>query len=438
MLNNSNNKKFLLCIPDTLESITFIEEFKKHKIPIIILAKKKWMTNLSSFKEINVIFSESEDILKIIYCIQSYLTKNNYSLNYAISFSEKNVEIVAKIREHFNLPGINYSDSLYFRDKGLMKDKATSYDILCPNYYYKKPGETIEDFKEFLFLTRNKKKLSESTAFLVKPKKAWGGQGISKISSLEEAIKFYKENESDIENYIFEKYIDGQLIHIGGLIKDGFPYQIAYACHINSIFEVYNSLGKKHMCMISINPEGIYSNLSDFIKKIIKVFINTDSLFEIELFKDKKTGKLYFCEIAIRPATAKLTWLQETVTGFNPYRLYAIILINKLYNKNINIPNEIISKKQFAGIVGIVPTKGRLEYFTKVKDLNHLNFEYAEQNCKLGDIYQSINFNNNLGWFCFKSPTYNQTLKKAKSIIKSFRFKVNPVNGHRKFPPPLG
>lgn len=164
-------------------------------------------------------------------------------------------------------------------------------------------------FPKFIQLDSSKKtnltRLSEEIGFpmILKPTKQAGSLGVRKLSSFEELSSAINHLENSIE-YEAEEFIDGQTIHIDGVIRDNQLLFLAAGEYIISCLSWLKD--KKPQGSIFISEEKRITKIRVFTQNVLEAFDFKNGVFHLEAFEAKDTGNLTFLEIAPRFAGGQI------------------------------------------------------------------------------------------------------------------------------------
>lgn len=154
----------------------------------------------------------------------------DHSISGVLTWTDKDVELVAKISETLNLPGISVEAAKRARNKYLMRDALSHIEQITPKY---KRVVTFNDLKE----------ATEKIGFpgIFKPVGASGSKGIFKIEKDTNLFELYnvmiESTSPEIDKiysyypneYIYEEYLDGPEVSVDGLVQNDNIYMTGVA-----------------------------------------------------------------------------------------------------------------------------------------------------------------------------------------------------------------
>ncbi|MDH5929575.1 ATP-grasp domain-containing protein [Vibrio lentus] len=230
-----------------------------------------------------------------------------------ISLSEWDVVNSGSIRDCLNVYGISRRESLYFRDKVLMKGKASSLGLNPPTY---KVCSTHEDILTFFE--------SNHEPVVIKPKDGASSTGVKIVKSKDEIFDYPIECKSD--NLQVERYIEGDIYHIDGLLFDGEMIYCKSFRYVNTCLDFINGSA---FGSIGIPNNTKFSNeLNNYAKSCCRGFEYYNGPFHLEVIV--KGGEIYFLEIACRIGGGPVPELLTYWTGKDPIELYMKSLTSKV------------------------------------------------------------------------------------------------------------
>jgi hypothetical protein len=209
-----------------------------------------------------------------------------------VCLSEPDIIRGGRARDYFSIPGQSYYSALAFRDKILMKEILKEKGIKVPIY---SKVDSIFDVIEFI----------EKNAYpvVVKPVRGAGSFRTVKLTSSDDLNKLSEKgffNCDYITDLGVEKFIDGTMYHIDGLIVNGevvVSYPSKYVGHCYEVTSALKSFGS--IMLDYYNP--LTKELINYAKKVLLALPTPkNTAFHLEVFSEHSTGELVFCEIASR------------------------------------------------------------------------------------------------------------------------------------------
>ncbi len=239
-----------------------------------------------------------------------------YGIDRIASFSELDVLRAAYIRESLGIPGQNVTSARAFRDKYLMKSIAQNSGIKIPEM-----AMVHSPYDLFAFI--------EAVGYpvVLKPRDLGGSLGIHVIEDEEALLSLINMPEGPLSpennaHLMVEKFIDGPLYHIDGIMKAGSVQVIWASKYISQCLESLTD-GKNVGGVILSTSTEIHLSLCEFVEKVIDSLPvpNEQTSFHAEVFIEQSSNELYLCEIASRTGGGGIVEMFEAASGINLNRV---------------------------------------------------------------------------------------------------------------------
>lgn len=410
-------KPYIVCIPDTQDSYEFLKAAQKYSLPLILLIKKKWAESIEAFPWDSLIIDNLDDHEDVKKAVEDFLSQKypHSRIVRFIAFGEANIELIGLLNSTFMTDGLKSTQAALFRDKYLMKLKAQSLGIPVPLF------STIAERADFYAALKH-----PSTPFkiLIKPKRAWGCQGIVTFSSPEEADRYIEQLESPDE-YILEEYLEASMYHVGGLVNQGKTVLSVVIKHGASLFEMGRSV-KEHLILHTIDQHSktarTFKSIHDHI---CEGFELKQGLTFIEFFKEHSSGNILLCEAAARHPALHVPKLYEIVTEKNIFDAYAQILSNELKGENSSL--EIKPNQDFAGLVSFAALPGKLVAVDSLDKFSEDQIVYKQQSHNLlNTVFKDISFKNTIGQIMIRTCSEKECVESLNAYSANFYYRTVP------------
>ncbi len=231
------------------------------------------------------------------------------------SFNEYWLEIDAKLRTDFNIPGIKLDQIKFYKNKSRMKELFQKADVNIAKGKVIKSKDEAESFVNEV-----------GYPIVAKPDKGVGAAQTYKIENSEQLKNFF--NSKPHFDYIFEEFIEGDIYSFDGLTdQNGEIVFFTSHKYQRGIMEtVNNDLHIYYHSLIDV-PEDLYAAG----KRIVEVFNVRERFFHFEFFRRYKDRKLYALEVNMRPPGGFTLDMFNFACDFDIYREYAsIVAQNKM------------------------------------------------------------------------------------------------------------
>ncbi|NRF25483.1 hypothetical protein HRJ45_10100 [Vibrio coralliilyticus] len=210
-------------------------------------------------------------------------TKDN--IHSIVAGSEAAVEASARLREKFNVNGLNTKDVRYFRNKKLM------YDVACRCHSIP-PIPTI--YASELSIDHLEQPDFKSNEYISKPSDGCGSVDVERLT-LNDLIKRIDTYDND-DRTIIQPYISGTVLHIDGIILDS---QISFVPF--EYLQPPSNWRSGNDFYASVITDNLDKNkVKDFILEYYNAIGVSKGIFHLELIRDDY-GNLHFLEIGSRP-----------------------------------------------------------------------------------------------------------------------------------------
>ncbi|WP_075321203.1 ATP-grasp domain-containing protein [Histophilus somni] len=243
------------------------------------------------------------------------------------SHNEYWLELDAKLRTDFNVPGYKNDDMLAIKTKAQMKE------------IFRQAGLKVAQGKVFNS-DDEARKLAKKLKFpvIIKPNSGVGASDTYKIKSVQELEDFFSYKNAHVE-YIMEEFIDGDIITFDGLTdKEGnivFYSGLEYSECVLDTVENDND-------MFYYVPREISTDLIKLGQKCVDAFNVRERFFHFEFFRVKKTGDLMPLEINCRPPGGLTIDMWNYANDFDVFREYANIVKENKFYTNITHPWNVV------------------------------------------------------------------------------------------------
>lgn len=283
---------------------------------------------------------------------------NNFWL---VCVDEVNMSLSARLRDEFNIPGVNEKEALLFQNKILMKDCLKKSSILIPNYQL----FDIDSAKFNLNLYYHKLKNDLGNRFVLKPSSYTGSFGVHIVKNFVDFHHFASSQCFESHEYEAESYIDGDLYHcdIAMLNSEILFLECCRYSWPNNDF----SKGKVIASLILPHDSELRYKIAKISVESITYLGATQGVFHVELFVTKH--EIYFLEVAARPAGGLVAKMYEKMFDIN------LFTIDLGIHLGVNPPP--INRNDFFCLQALLPIdKHLVDRFNNVKFKAHKNIEW--------------------------------------------------------------
>jgi biotin carboxylase len=273
-----------------------------------------------------------------------------------VATGEDDLFRAARLRELLGVAGPSSADVLVFRDKLLMKRRATAAGIPVARHA---EVQTMTDIVAFV------RERGVGYPIVVKPLRGMGSADTRVIRSDADLAAFADRrpfgSNLGLPHLLAEKFVEGALCHVNGLILDGRMQVVSASRFIHTALEyVHHQSFLGSYVMGADNPDR--ERLAAFATRVLLEAFPTprECLFHMECFL-KESGEIVLCEVACRlggngineevrlsyDVDMKLEWLRSQFLGVEAC--------------NVRTTPKGLAGNQLAGRLLISPRDGRLE-----------------------------------------------------------------------------
>ena len=314
---------------------------------------------------------------KAEYEILAFLKHEKINISGVVCWSDREVELVARLGTQLNIPSSSISAAIAVRDKSETRIHVQNVaPHLNPRF---KIIETKEDFSQAIKEVK--------VPCIIKPCGNSGGRGIFKIRSNSDIMAVYEKyktynasQKGDMYGYYSEKMLVEELIEgtehsLAGIIIDGVPQFFAISdkrIDSNISFQYQNSV-----------PSEINQTIQDQLKKDCEQLLNSIGLnhcgFHIDFMLSQEGPKILEIGGRLGGECINSHLIPYVFNGFRPYEL----LLNSIQGIKTNIVQgkptckagirSIYSAEK--GIIGKIEGLDDLRADSRVKDIVQLRFE---------------------------------------------------------------
>lgn len=343
-----------------------------------------------------------------------------YPLSGVLTWSDKDVELVARIGKELGLPALSEHSAQLARNKYLMREAMNKVEGLCPKFQF---VQTMDDLQE----------AAEKVGFpaIFKPVGASGSKAIFRVDQDKDLNFIYKEMMKATEptgkdiysyypnQYIYEEFIDGPEVSVDGLVKDNKIY-IAGVTD-KDVTEDYSLEYTAFFPSKHSNP--IITELKEKAIKAIQALELDNCPFHIECRVSSRGVRIL--EVAARAGGGFITsHIIEYATGYSLQEQ----IIRAAANLDFNWPDFENNCKYYAGMIQpLADTEGIL---TKIAGLDSIledeQIQYAFPIKNIGSYVKlpPKDFSPHLAYILGKSNSYQGLIDSLQKARTKFSFKI--------------
>lgn len=256
-----------------------------------------------------------------------------------VALDEFDLEAAALLREHMRLPGLDESNTRFFRDKLAMRTEARRGGIPVPEFtstfFY-------DDLRAFMRHVPG--------PWLLKPRTNASAIGIRTIATAEQLWPVLEELGDLGSHYLLERFLPGEVFHVEGVTSAGkvlfaAPFQYGRppieTMHQGGIFSTQTISDK--------TPDG--RALVKMHKSLLASLHLQSGVTHTEFIKARADGKFYFLETAARVGGAYIAEVVELATGLNPWVEWARLETSAARGTRYSLP--VLHNKSAGSVISL-------------------------------------------------------------------------------------
>jgi len=324
-----------LCICTYFKGQDFFRSCKKEGNKVYLLTRKKLENEPWPWDSIDDVFYIEDWIHEHVVKGIAYNFRSIHFDRF-VAIDDFDVEKVARLREHFRMPGMGQTTARYFRDKLAMRFKAKDSGINVPDFTSLFNDSEINKFAD-----------SVPGPWLIKPRSEASAAGIKKVYSKEELWSVIHSLGDERDDFLVEHFAPGDVYHVDCL---NYSDEVVFARaskYLDTPFNVAHTGGIFRSMTVGVgtNEEKEFLEMNS---AVMRAFGLKHGASHTEFIKSHETGELFFLETSSRVGGANISEMVEIASGVNLWGEWARIESAILRKEKYKLPKV---KKGCAGIV---------------------------------------------------------------------------------------
>jgi len=330
----------IVCLATYFKGVDFIQECKSRGHQVVLITKEKMLGEDWPRESLDDLIALPNDADTDLFIHLIGMLGRQTRIDRVVALEEFDVLTAAQIRDHFGLPGQPCATARFFRDKGVMGDKAREAGINVPEFV---PLLNYNDIRSFMERV--------PAPWIVKPRSDVSAIGIRKVNEPGEVWQMLDELDrrerlrERAAHHLLARFVEGEVFHVDSLVSNG-----------RVIFAGANQYGRPPMEVA--HQGGAYMShtvprnspderiLLASNRKLIRTLGLKEGAAHAEFIKSAVDGKFYFLEIAARVGGAYIAEVLEAASGINLWREWA-----KIELADGKVGSITPARKEYAGIV---------------------------------------------------------------------------------------
>ncbi len=292
--------------------IAFSTRLKEAGVNVLGIAAEPYEWLPQDLKEALTEYYRVDDMedYQQVYRAVAYLAFKHGKIDRIESHNEHWMELDAKLRTDFNVPGVHLDQLPAYKYKSGMKKVFIDHQIPAPK------GRVFKD-------AADARKLAKKLGYpvVVKPDDGVGASDTWLLKDAQALDEFLAQRQ-DLP-YIMEEAIDGDIVTFDGLTDQ----EGQIVCESSMAYEVpvltTMSGGDDLFYYVDPNPP---QDILDLGRQVVQAFQIKERFFHIEFFRVKKTGKLLALELNCRPPGGASVDMLNYAYDIDVYKAYAQVV----------------------------------------------------------------------------------------------------------------
>lgn len=232
------------------------------------------------------------------------LTERHGPFDGVVGPSEFDVLTTAQVRAELGIPGWTPEFVTAFRDKTRMKDLVGAAGLRVPRFHRLTADSTAASVTAEVGLP-----------LILKPRAGWSSRGVVHVGDERELAAVLAEHAGEPAEFECEEYIDGEVLHVDGIRRDGKFHFVSASAYLNTCldFTAGRPLGS-----VLLDPGPRFERVTAFAGDCLDALDLVDGPFHLELFETAR-AELVFLEVGLRPGGAEVPFVHRDLFGIDLY-----------------------------------------------------------------------------------------------------------------------
>lgn len=265
----------------------------------------------------------------------TYLARGQI-IDQLIPLDEFEVELVAILREHLRLPGMNVSAVRAFRDKLAMRQITREDGIKVPDFIQVLNYDRLREFMGRV-----------PTPWMLKPRMEAGSMGLKKVHDSEQVWRTLDELGDRQSYYLVEQFVPGDVYHVDSLTVGGKVKFTSVQKYGAPPIDIYQGGGVFMTGIVQRDSEDDKA-LRTLNEQVIKTLGMVNGVTHAEYIKAHADGQFYFLEVAARVGGAFIADMIAAATGINLWSEWGKLELSMLRGEKYALPKP---REDYAGLL---------------------------------------------------------------------------------------
>ncbi|MER5886126.1 ATP-grasp domain-containing protein [Streptomyces sp. NPDC001941] len=221
-----------------------------------------------------------------------------------VALSEFDLDTAALLREALGVPGWSSNYVRRFRDKTVMKQWLRYAGVRAPRFVHldahSEPSQVLGEIPLPLIL---------------KPRDGAASRGVRLVRTKDELAAALREIGEEAAGYEAEEYVEGQILHVDGIRRDGGFHCVTVSRYVNTCLDFVHGVPLGSSLLDDGAPRD---ELTGFAADCLDALELWTGPFHLEVIVDGE-GRPVFLEVGLRPGGAGVPFLHRDLYGIDLY-----------------------------------------------------------------------------------------------------------------------
>jgi hypothetical protein len=341
MSESGTRSPTFVCLASYFKGAEFIRECKRQGCRVILVTREKILHEDWPRESLDDIIAVPNDAGPELFIYLVSQLGRPQKIDRIIALEEFDVITAGLVREHLCIEGMTSAEARAFRDKLLMRVRASEAGIKVPDFVHVLNYEDLRDY-----MTR------VPPPWMMKPRSDVSAIGIKKLEESEpvwreiDALDARENLRERSPYYLLERFVAGDVFHVDSLVKDRKVVFAGASVYGRPPMDVTHQGGVFISSTVS-HGSSDERQLLKLNRKLIAAFGLKDGTAHAEFIKSAETGEIYFLEIASRVGGAYIAESLNAASGIDIWREWARIEIAR-DDGSYKLPTP---RKEYGGVV---------------------------------------------------------------------------------------
>lgn len=317
MSPQQDHKITVVCLASYFKGSEFMRECERCGARVVLITREKLLGADWPRESLSAVVTVPDNAAPEQYLHSVAQVARRIKIDLLVALEEFDVITAAHAREHLGIGGMTITEARLFRDKLMMRVRASESGILQPQFV---PLFNYQEIGEFMERV--------AAPWVVKPRGDASAMGIRKLREPEEVWRSLDELDAHQEvhekstHYLLEQFIPGDVFHVDSLVSGS---QVVFAGinrYAHPPLEIVQGGGVPVSYTVKYNSPD-RRKLLNANRKLIKALGLRHGVTHAEFIKSEEDGEFYFLEIAARVGGALTAETLEAASGVNLWREWA-------------------------------------------------------------------------------------------------------------------